>query len=102
MEKKKLYTLISILLLIIMLIIILLGTFVFKSYDVIFDSKGGTSVAAERVMTGKTVKEPDTPVLKGYIFDGWYLDGEKYDFDAKVTEDITLTGKWTSLTTPVE
>lgn len=30
----------------------------------------------------------------GYKFLGWYLNGEAYDFDTLVTEDLTLTAKW--------
>jgi uncharacterized repeat protein (TIGR02543 family) len=35
------------------------------------------------------------PKRVGYAFEGWYLDGEKYDFKRAVTDDITLTAHWT-------
>lgn len=39
---------------------------------------------------------PVEPTLKGYTFDGWYLDGEEepFDFGTTITSDITLTAKW--------
>ena len=37
---------------------------------------------------------PDPPVRSGYIFDGWYLDSQPYDFNSTVTRDITLVAKW--------
>ncbi len=100
--KKKSFVLGFIALAVIALGGLLIGLYVFRSFDVVFDSKGGTSVAAEKVVNGQTVSEPQTPVLNGYIFDGWYLNGEEFDFNTKITEDITLTGKWNSIVLPVE
>ncbi len=100
MKKNLLLSFIAIS--VILLILLMIGLYVFRSHDVIFDSQGGTSVAAEKVVNGNVVSEPDTPVLSDYIFDGWYLDGEKYDFTKEVTEDITLIGKWKSIIIDVE
>lgn len=33
-----------------------------------------------------------------YVFDGWYLGNEEYDFDTPVTTDITLVAHWKSNT----
>lgn len=38
--------------------------------------------------------EPTAPTKDQAIFGGWLLNGEKYDFTAPVTADITLTAKW--------
>ena len=37
------------------------------------------------------------PVREGYTFIGWYTDKDyknKYDFNTKITSDITLYAKW--------
>ncbi len=66
----------------------------FPTYDVIFDSKAGTSIAAQKVKKGEKADEVKDPVLEGYTFKGWYLDGKEYDFNTPVTKNITLTGQW--------
>lgn len=40
------------------------------------------------------VPEPKDPVWDGYVFVGWYVDGEEYDFTTPVTADVTLTAQW--------
>lgn len=40
------------------------------------------------------VAELPTVTRDGYIFDGWYKDGSKYDTTAEVTDNITLAAKW--------
>ena len=64
---------------------------------VTFDPNGGTPVPlAQEVEYGHTATKPVEPTLKGYTFDGWYLDGEEepFDFGTTITSDITLTAKW--------
>ena len=97
MEKRNKIILGVIILAIILIIAVIVGSFIFGYYDVTFDSKGGTPVAVEKVQKGKLVKEPNTPLLQGYVFDGWYLDDNKYDFNTPITEAITLTAKWHSI-----
>ena len=66
-------------------------------YTVTFDSYGGTPVPpAQEVEYGHTATKPVEPTLKGYTFDGWYLDEaeEPFSFDTTITSDITLTAKW--------
>ena len=68
-----------------------------NKYTVTFDSYGGTPVPlAQEVEYGHTATKPVEPTLKGYTFDGWYLDGEEepFDFGTTITSDITLTAKW--------
>lgn len=92
MNKKDLILYLGIGILI--LIIILMCVTSFKKYSVVFDSTMGTSVETQQVTKNKTVKKPKDPTMDGYIFKGWYLDNEEYDFSTRVTKDITLTGKW--------
>lgn len=45
---------------------------------------------------GEKVAEPEVPARVGYTFLGWFADGSdtRYDFDALVTDDLTLTQRW--------
>lgn len=65
-----------------------------KTYTVTFDTDGGSKVASEKIVDGKTVAKPSDPTKDGYKFLGWYLDDKEYDFDSKVTKNITLKAKW--------
>lgn len=67
------------------------------NWVVTFDPNGGTPVPlAQEVEYGHTATKPADPTLKGYTFDGWYLDGEEepFDFGTTITSDITLKAKW--------
>lgn len=66
-----------------------------NTYTVTFDSTGGSEVDAQPVAYGEKAKKPAAPQKTGYAFGGWYLGDTKYDFAAVVTEDMTLTAKWT-------
>ena len=52
--------------------------------------------AKQIVQAGEKAIEPDVPSRQGYQFTDWYLDDTKYDFNADVTGDMTLTAKWTA------
>ena len=65
-----------------------------KEYTVKFDSNGGSSVSSQTVKEGSTVKKPSNPTRDGYTFVEWQLNGKAYDFNSKVTSNITLTAKW--------
>lgn len=73
-------------------------------YTVTFDSYGGTPVPPKQeVEYGHKATKPADPTLKGYTFAFWYLGEDEqnataYDFDTPVTENITLTAKWTQNT----
>ncbi len=56
--------------------------------------KNGEDVYAIQVVSDRATA-PDTPVKSGYTFAGWYLDEEVYNFATPVTNDLTLTAKWT-------
>ena len=60
-----------------------------------YGALGGT-YAKQIVQAGEKAIEPDVPSRQGYQFTDWYLDDTKYDFNADVTGDMTLTAKWTA------
>ena len=64
-------------------------------HTVTFDTNGGTAIAPIQVENCKKCPEPIVPIKQHYNFDGWYLNKEKWSFIGYVvTEDITLTAKW--------
>lgn len=63
-------------------------------YQIIFDSDGGTEVAGQNVIVNGNAKVPSTTIREGYVFKGWYLDDEEFDFSTKISKDVTLTAKW--------
>ena len=65
-----------------------------KEFLVEFDSNGGTKVQSQNVEKGGKATKPDDPIKEGYTFESWQLDGETYDFDLEVTENIVLVAKW--------
>ena len=69
-----------------------------NEYTVSFDSKGGTKVDSQIVKHGDTADKPSNPRRNGYVFKGWYLDGQKFDFSTPITGDITLTARWATKT----
>ncbi len=67
-----------------------------QKHTVTFDSNGGTTVKSIKVKDNDKVKRPEDPTKDGYIFDGWYLEDELFDFDTKIRKDITLEAYWNS------
>ncbi len=66
-----------------------------KLYTVVFDSDGGTQIAARSAEENSLVSKPDSPKKDGYFFDGWYIGDSKWDFNSDmVTDNIILTAKW--------
>ena len=65
-----------------------------STFTVSFDTDGGTTKADQKVADGELAKKPTNPTKSGYTFKGWYLDGEEFDFDTPIHEDITLTAEW--------
>ena len=59
-----------------------------------FDTDGGSTLESMTVEKNGTLKKPADPTRDGYKFVAWQLDGKDYDFDSKVTKDITLKAKW--------
>ena len=63
--------------------------------NVNFNLDGGTGTTLQKVLRGQKLAEPTKPSKSAYTFDGWYNGEQKYDFDAPVFNEITLTAKWT-------
>ncbi len=65
-----------------------------SSYTITFDSDGGNKIDSQKIGVGEKVKEPKAPTKKGYIFDGWYYNNAKYDFEATVKRSMKLVAHW--------
>ena len=68
-----------------------------KISGVIVTYKDGDSEYAKQVLpSGAPATRPDDLAKPGYSFDGWYTsDGAQWNFATAVTENITLTARWT-------
>lgn len=64
-------------------------------YTVTFDTDGGTPVPpAQTVAYEDYATKPADPTKDGYIIREWQLNGDTYNFDIPVTDDITLIAIW--------
>ena len=71
------------------------------AYTVTFnDPDGNTSTPSQSVAGGGQASRPKDPSRDGYLFDGWFTGNTAvaYDFSQPVTGNITLTAKWTRIT----
>ena len=67
-------------------------------YTVTFNSNGGNEIRSRKVGENGSVIEPDAPTKDGYRFVGWYLNGEEFNFNSKITSNLTLTARWEEIT----
>ena len=64
------------------------------TFAVRFDTDGGSEIEPTMVEHSHTVRPPSDPEKSGHTFTGWYLGGEKYNFDTPITAPLTLTAEW--------
>lgn len=57
---------------------------------------GDQLVAALTVTDKGTVTAPALGAREGYTFEGWFNGETRFDFDAPITDDVTLTAKWSA------
>lgn len=69
-----------------------------ETFVVSFFTNGGSEVESFEVAKGSSFTKPTNPTKDGFEFNGWYYMGTPYDFDTKVTENITLVALWTANT----
>ncbi len=70
------------------------ATWVARKYTVTFNADNGTTNATEQVDYDTAVSKPNDPIKTGYIFIGWYLDNEEYNFSTAVKGNVMLIAKW--------
>ena len=81
---------------ILILLLFLLGNKDKVQYKVTFNSEGSELSTIMVDEDGKIVK-PEDPTKEGYVFEGWYLNGEPFDFDQEVSGNIELEARWTKI-----
>lgn len=64
------------------------------TWDIVFDTNGGTTIVPQTVSNLGTVTKPKDPEKENNIFLGWYLNDEPYDFETIVTSDLIIVAKW--------
>ena len=71
-----------------------------NSYSVTFivDEK----VEVVKVGENEKVSKPSDPVKEGFIFAGWFIEDNLYDFNEEVTKDISLTARFDNVITKIE
>ncbi len=86
-----------------MIVLAIVLTIVFSvngGYVVAFDTSGGSEVPSQKLRYGSYAEDPGIPLRVGYEFEGWYygvdLQNPWYFPVNKVTEDVTLTARWTA------
>ena len=71
-----------------------------SEFTIIFNSNGGSTVAAITQNYGTTVSAPATPTKNGYTFGGWYSDAgltQPYVFSTMPAQNVSLFSKWNTI-----
>ncbi len=72
------------------------------TYDVFFNSLGGSAVAPQYgIVPGQTASAPIIPTRDGYVFEGWYSDRSLLSpvtFPAVFGQSTILFAKWSTIT----
>ena len=66
----------------------------FNTVTVKFADEDGVVLETKTVNIGATVAEYTAPEKADAEFEGWYVNGTEYDFDEKVTANMTITAKY--------
>lgn len=91
MKNKKLWVAIALLFTILCLVSC---EYISDIATVTFDLNGAGNTWTVGVKSGEKISEPTTPSRDGYVFEGWYLGEEKFDFSKPITSNITLKALW--------
>ncbi len=101
-KKSLIFKIILVILIIAAIILILLKSCTSKEYKITFDSNGGSKVSSIVVKENSLIEKPTNPKREGYTFVGWYYNKKIYDFNTKVTKNMTLKAKWSKSTTELK
>ncbi len=59
-----------------------------------FNTNGGTSIPNQYIPSGSRITRPEDPTKAAYRFNGWTLNGKKFDFTQAVYSSTTLNAEW--------
>lgn len=65
-----------------------------KTYNVSFDTDGGSHIPMQTVKKGDKVNKPSNPTKEEYSFVRWEYQNKEYDFTSSVENDMTLKAIW--------
>ncbi len=74
------------------------------TYEVKFETSGGSTVATQTIEAGYLVIKPDDPTKNGYKFAGWYTDQNlttQFNFSLPVNSNLTIYAGWTAKSTDI-
>lgn len=73
------------------------------SFEVSYDSNGGTPVESEDVAYGTAAQEPDDPTKPDNVFRGWFTDDttflHEHNFETLIYDALVLYAKWVTACT---
>ncbi len=92
MKKKQVAILVASIVVAIIIVVVIL--FNIKTYDIMYNTNGGSFVPTERVKVFKQATRPVDPTKDGFTFDNWYYNDGIFDFDTKITEDMVIEARW--------
>ncbi|MCL2844473.1 MAG: glycosyl hydrolase family 18 protein [Chitinivibrionia bacterium] len=65
-------------------------------FTVAFNSNGGSEVGSiTGIESGATIQRPADPTRSGHDFVGWFNGNTQFNFSTQITQNITLTARWT-------
>lgn len=68
--------------------------------NISFSTSKGMCPAPQKAEPNGLIKEPTSPQADGYLFDGWYYNDEKWNFDRDtVKKEITLEARFVKVVT---
>lgn len=87
--------------------IIIFGVFIYALFFItpefkvtINENNGSDAVNVMLVKKGSTVAKPKDPSKEGYTFKYWSYKGEEFNFDTKITKNITLDANYDKIEAP--
>lgn len=72
-----------------------------RVFSITFFSDGKV-ISSYTVSGGEKVSPPINPHKEGYLFNGWQLNGEPYDFNTSIQCDVILIASWSKIEEVIE
>ena len=69
------------------------------TYQISFDCGGLVEIPSQTVTEGETVQQPTVSLSEDYVFEGWTVNGEAFDFSTLITQDLVITMEYSRLYT---
>lgn len=80
--------------LVLVILTLLLQSCTKTKYLVLFDTNGGNTIDNVYVLEGEKLAKPTDPIKEGFTFLYWMFEGEKFDFETPINNNMALVAKW--------